>query len=116
MNNAIKILLTINLEGGTLVRQSNAELIKYERFNDLTDQKHETGFKKHYNKVNKDCIQRVKLTVDAYNNMITSVPDELNVRTFEKMSILQRVEYHLWQYCKDLGGKSFTYEVLEGDE
>lgn len=116
MNNAIKILLTINLEGGTLVRQGNPELIKFDIVNDLTDKKHNSGFKKHRNLVTKDCIQRTKLTVDAYQHMIETPPEGMNPKFFNTLCKVKRVESHLWQYCKDLKGKSFTYEILEGDE
>ena len=112
MNNNVKILLTIDLEGGTLVRQSNIELIPYNITRDLSDRKTEKGYLKHTPKIPKRCIQRIKLTQDAYDNFLTLCPHWINVRIWKKMNDNQRLEAHLWNYCKDLGGTSYSYQVL----
>ena len=99
-NNEIKILLTINLEGGVLTRQDKPELIMWslnERdLNPDKDWKDGEGLKvvkrgstKHYNFNPKECKQRIKITKDGYDYFISdetammqSVPMPKNRKKF----------------------------------
>ena len=82
MTNSVKLLLTIELEGGTLIRQSKPETINWtltERDmnrtriwkgdDGLNIVKRGTAF--HHNLVNKECLQRIKLSLTAYLYMIS---------------------------------------------
>lgn len=123
-NNEIKILLTINLEGGILVRQDKPEIIMWsltER--NLEPTKHwkdgegfniiKRGFTKHYNLESKECVQRLRLNQLTYNNFIGSdAPVGINKNYWMMLKDHQKLEINLHLLCNDLGGKSFTYEVL----
>ena len=123
-NNEIKILLTINLEGGILVRQDKPEIIMWsltER--NLNPFKHwkdgeglnivKRGSTKHYNLEPKECVQRLKLNQLTYNHFIGDEPP-VGIKKYDWMMLKdhQKLEINLHLLCNDLGGKSFTYKVL----
>lgn len=102
MDNTIKILLTISLEGGVLVRQNNIEFIKSEY-----------RLTQHVNKVPKQCVQRIKISNEAYEQFISSeCPSFYSNFMWKKLSPKQKLEVHLSTIAKDLNGLSFTYEIL----
>lgn len=123
-NNEIKILLTINLEGGILVRQDKPEIIMWsltER--NLEPTKHwkdgegfniiKRGFTKHYNLESKECVQRLKLNQLTYNYFIgDEAPVGIKKNDWMMLKDYQRLEINLHLLCNDLGGKSFAYKVL----
>ena len=124
-NNEIKILLTINLEGGILVRQDKPEIIMWsltER--NLNPTKHwkdgeglnivKRGSTKHYNLESKECVQRLKLNQLTYNHFIGDEPP-VGIKKYDWMMLKdhQKLEINLHLLCNDLGGKSFTYKVLD---
>ena len=124
-NNEIKILLTINLEGGILVRQDKPEIIMWsltER--NLNPTKHwknsegfnivKRGFTKHDNLESKECVQRLKLNQLTYNHFIGDEPP-VGIKKYDWMMLKnhQKLEINLQLLCNDLGGKSFTYKVLD---
>lgn len=127
MNNSIKILLTINLEGGALTRQSKATITRWSHTSrDLYPDKNwapgegydivEKGTSKHYDLVGKGALQRVKLTKDAYDSMISDdCPESIRKNDWMRMSHRQRLEYHLFLYSRDFGGTSFNYSILEDE-
>lgn len=123
-NNEIKILLTINLEGGILVRQDKPEIIMWsltER--NLNPTKHwkdgeglnivKRGSTKHYNLESKECVQRLKLNQLTYNHFIGD-ESPVGIKKYDWMMLKdhQKLEINLHLLCNDLGGKSFTYKVL----
>ena len=123
-NNEIKILLTINLEGGILTRQDKPEIIMWslnERdLNPYKDWKENEGLKvvksgstKHYNLTSTECVQRIKLTKDAYDYFISDeAPSFIKKFNWITLKEKQRLEIHLNVISESLGGKSFTYEIL----
>lgn len=129
MNNTIKISLTIELEGRTLVRKSEPEIIKYSIFekglllinggpkfnkkqNGLTIVK--KGECKHYPLVIKPATQHINMTGEAYKYMISKeCPYWEKSYTWTKMKPKQRLESHLKRICEHYKGKSFTYQILE---
>lgn len=124
MNNEIKILLTINLEGGTLVRKSEPEVIEYvitkKGFNSFKKGKGKgnevvkRGKFKHYPLVAKPATQYLHINKESYYYMISSeCPYWIKPNIWEKMTTIQRLEAHLKRTSEYLGGKSFTYKVLE---
>lgn len=125
MNNSIKVLLAINLEGGTLVRKSEPEVIKYTiTKRDLDPHKKwrgkdglevvRKGEYKRYPLVAKPATQRINMNVDAYNYMTSSeCPYWAKPKVWAIMSKTQRLEAHLQRVCEHMRGTSFTYEVLE---
>ena len=125
MNNTTKISLIIVLKGSTLVRKSEPEVIKYTiTKRDLDPHKKwrgKDGLKvvrkgeyKWYPLVAKPATQHINMNVDAYNYMTSSeCPYWAKPKVWAIMSKTQRLEAHLQKVCEHVGGKSFTYEVLE---
>ena len=123
-NNEIKILLTINLEGGVLTRQDKPELIMWslnERdLNPDKDWKDGEGLKvvkrgstKHYNFNSKECKQKIKITKDAYDYFISDeAPSFIKKSTWLLLKENQRLEIHLNSISENLGGKSYIYQIL----
>lgn len=125
MNNTTKISLTIVLKGSTLVRKSEPEVIKYTiTKRDLEPHKKwrgkdglevvKKGEYKWYPRIPKPATQHINMNVDAYNYMTSSeCPYWAKPKVWATMSETQRLEAHLQRVCEHVGGKSFTYEVLE---
>lgn len=125
MNNEAKISLTIQLEGSTLVRKSEPEVINYTLTQRVVkpSKKHKgkDGFNvvkkgnfKFYPLVAKPASLHVMLGVDAYNYMISQeCPHWQKPKVWSKMSLEERLKAHLQRICEHHKGKSFTYIVLE---
>ena len=124
MNYSPKISLTIELEGSTLVRKSEPEIIKYSvTKRDLEPNKKwkgKDGLKivrnarfKHYSLIAKPVNQHINISVEAYKYMTSNeCPYWAKPKVWAMMSETQRLEAHLQRICEHVGGKSFTYEVL----
>lgn len=114
-SNKIKILLTIYMEGGTLVRQEKPEFISFNITRNLSnkDKKTESGTRKHYNHIAKDVTRSIKFSVETYNMMLKEPPSKMRYEDFIKLTNTQKIEKHLWDYCHDLRGKSFTYQIID---
>ena len=124
MNYSPKISLTIELEGSTLVRKSEPEIIKYS----VTKRDFEPNKKwkskdclkvvrkgafKHYPLIAKPTNQHINISVEAYKYMTSNeCPYWAKPKVWAMMSEPQRLEAHLQRICEHVGGKSFTYEVL----
>ena len=124
MNYSPKISLTIELEGSTLVRKSEPEIIKYSvTKRDLESNKKwkgkdglevvRKGTVKHYPLIAKPAFQHINMNVEAYEYMTSDeCPSWAKPKVWATMSKTQRLEAHLQRTCEHVGGKSFTYEVL----
>ena len=125
MNNVTKISLTIELEGSTLVRKSEPEVLKYtvtERdLNPSKKWKGKDGLKivrkgkyKLFPLEAKPASIHVNMSLDAYNYMISSeCPYWAKPKVWSAMTKEQRLEAHLQRTCEHHKGKSFTYIVLK---
>ena len=124
MNYSPKISLTIELEGGTLVRKSEPEIIKYSvtkrDFEPNKKWKSKDGLKvvrkgtfKHYPLIAKPASHHINICVEAYKYMTSNeYPYWAKPKVWAMMSETQRLEAHLQKICEHVGGKSFTYEIL----
>lgn len=102
MDNSIKILLTIDLEGGILVRQDNIEFINSEK-----------GYISHVSKIPKKCAQKIKINVDSYNYFKSNeCPYFSKSFIWSKMTERQRIEEHLKVISHDLNSSTFSYKIL----
>lgn len=124
MNNQLKVLLTINgIEGATLHSKGKTKIPFVIRKKDLFAKEY-TG--KDANKIIRRGVRRVinleavpvtksiKLTVDAYNYMISAdKPEWYFKKDWGLLSSIQRLELHLQRTCEHERGKSFTYNILE---
>lgn len=124
MNYSPKISLTIELEGSTLVRKSEPEIIKCiltkRDFEPNKKWKGKDGLKivrttkfKHYPLITKPVNQHINISVEAYRYMTSNeCPCWAKPKVWAMMSETQRLEAHLQRICEHVGGKSFTYEIL----
>lgn len=101
----IKVLLTIKLEGGTLIRES--------------EKIHQGGKKNqnrftHRNLISKPCYIRCKLSEECYKHMMSNLcPTWGRKYNWGRITPKQRLELHLNRICEDYNGIEFTYELLE---
>ena len=120
MNYSPKISLTIELEGSTLVRKSEPEIIKCiltkRDFEPNKKWKGKDGLKivrnarfKHYSLIAKPASQHINISVEAYRYMTSNeCPYWAKPKVWAIMSETQRLEAHLQKTCEHVGGKSFT--------
>ena len=125
MNYSPKISLTIELEGSTLVRKSEPEIIKCiltkRDFEPNKKWKGKDGLKivrnarfKHYSLIAKPASQHINMNVEAYEYMTSGeCPSWVKPKIWAAMTTTQRLEAHLQRTCEHVGGKSFTYKILE---
>ena len=125
MNNTIKISLTIELEGSTLVRRSEPEIIKFSvTKRDLEPNKKwkdkdglkvvRRGIIKNYPLIAKPAKQHINMGIEAYKFMTSNeCPSWVKPKIWSSMNEIQRLEAHLQRTCEHVGGKSFTYKILE---
>lgn len=125
MSNVTKISLTINLEGGTLVRKSEPEVIKYTvTAKDIEPSKKwrgkdglkvvSKGTHKHYSLVAKPASQHINMTEEAYKYMISSeCPYWSKPKVWNNLSEKERLEAHLQRIAEHLGGTVISYKVFE---
>lgn len=111
MNNNIKISLSIQLQGSTLVRQESVEFIN--RINRKTGKTYKKKVKT-YTLIPKPAFLNKNLTMDAYEYFISmeSCP-QFKKKEWKKMAEKERLEYHLASLCKFYHGNNFTYHVFE---
>lgn len=125
MNNTTKISLTIELERSTLVRKSEPEIIKYSvTKRDLEPNKKwrgkdglevvSKGRCKHYSLEAKPASQHINISEDSYKYMISSeCPYWSKPKIWKNLNEKERLEAHLQRTVESLGGKSYTYVILE---
>ena len=111
MNNNVKISLSINLQGSTLVRQEE-EVVKT-----LTNKKTGKTFKKKVKVVTfvpKPAVLVTKMTQEAYDYFISmdSCP-QFKKKEWRKMKNSEKIEYHMAELCKYHKGTSYTYHIYE---
>jgi len=106
-----KIVLTIYLEGRTLVRQS-----RYEEYhiNKKIRGKNKTLKTKHYPKATSLVSQKITMTIEAWKEFTAedNCPRWEKPYEWKKMPKKKRAESHFKQICSSLQGKYFTYEIL----
>ncbi|QOR59190.1 hypothetical protein KNV38_gp070 [uncultured phage cr111_1] len=127
-----KVLLSIALQGGTLVRES--KITKIEWALTLGDVKGGSKKKlpeeiaakvvrrgrfKHHNLVAKPAIKSISLGREAYAWMTSADSFEswmfglkLKKKDWKNLSAEQRLKIHLQRLCEHYGGKSFTYQIM----
>lgn len=117
MNNAIKISLTIQLEGSTLIRKSEPEVFTLQKkFQKNGKEVVKYIRRKHYPLVAKPASQHINLTEDAYNYMCDGdCPSFIKPSIWISMDSKQRLEAHLQRICEQMRGKSYSYKILDMD-
>lgn len=103
-----KIVLTIYLEGRTLVRQSEPE--KYV----FTKKNGRKKVVKHYTKTVIPASQKITMPIEAWKEFTAedSCPRWEKSYDWKRMTKKKRAESHFKQICDSLQGKYFTYEIL----
>lgn len=119
-----KILLTIELEGGTLIKGESEErsytLLKKDLFASLKHTKQgnkvaEKGVYKHTPVYSKPAYQKIKMSYEAYKYMCSPECPKWfkNVKMWRKLTEETRLEHHLSRTCEHFGGKSYTYVIFD---
>lgn len=111
MTNEVKISLSIKLQGSTLVHQEETEV------KTVTNKKTGKTFKKRFKVINlvpKSATLVKQMPKEAYDYFISmeSCP-QFKKKEWKKMSITERIEYHMEALCKHHKGVSYTYHVFE---
>lgn len=133
MNTEPKILLTINLEGGVLIK-GEKEVRKYyltkkdlfpnQKFKGDAGNKIIRSGKYTYTPlVPSVAKQKITLCKEAYEYMTSpsDIPEwyspykpfKERARLWRKLSEEERLNLHLSRTCLHFGGKSFTYQIVE---
>lgn len=125
MNTVTKILLTINLEGGTLHRQSEPEFIEYKltkkalhpNFKYKGNEGHQVikqGSIEHHPLIAQPASLHINMTLEAYKYFISKeCPEWSTPKIWRKMKEKEKLEAHLQRTCDHFRGKSYSYELLE---
>lgn len=119
-----KVLLTIQLEGGTLVRKgksiSNYEIHQKDllgKDNKKTNPNKliRKGTVIHTNLEAKPAIQHLNISETAYNFMVSGECPSFMRNSFlwGKLTVKQRLEKHLETIMHDLHGMSYSYEFVD---
>lgn len=125
-----KILLSIQIQGGTLVRESEPTKINWAITSKDLGVKLPKGAKNkvvqsgsfdHYNLVSKPAVLSVSIGRMAYDYIVNGNSFEpwimretkLSRDKYSRLSGEAKLEIHLNQICKEHGGKSFTYSIIE---
>lgn len=127
-----KVLLSIELQGGTLIRESEPVKINYRiTKGDLKSKKNlpkterdkvvKGGQLPHYNLSAKPATLSISLNQDAYNFMTSdeawdySIVHEFNIsrKQWRLLPAEKRLEAHLKRMVKFHKGKGFTYSILD---
>lgn len=113
MNNSIKVLLTINLDGRLGKPQDKMEFIPYNYNTDFDGNPipEVTGIMKHVGKVTNPCTKNVKINQEAYDLFISNeVPYFSKERYWITMNKIERLKAHFARIAED---KLFNFEILD---
>lgn len=124
MNNNIKLLVSVQgIEGGIQklsgTTKEQYRITKRELYEGYEGKdKNKVVLQGHYMKNAYETVpvtQEIKMTQDAYDYMTSSERPYWLPRKYNWVSLTkrQRLEMHLQRTCESLGGKSFTYHVLD---
>jgi len=125
MNTEPKILLTIYMEGGALLR-GETEVRKYaltkkdlfpnQKFkNKDGDKVIKRGKYKFIPTIASTATRKITMCKDAYDYFISSACPEWfkNTKEWKKMSEEQRLMIHLTRTSLHFGGTGFTYQIID---
>lgn len=120
-----KVLLTINLEGGTLIK-GKKEIRKYnltkkdlfprQKFSDNEGNKVLESGKYEYIPTKPETIKKkIVLCKEAYEYMTSSAMPEFfhDQKKWRKMSEKDRLEIHLARICEHNKGIDFSYQIID---
>lgn len=128
-----KVLLRIELQGGTLIRESKITKIEWALTlgdvkggskklpKEIAERVVRRGRSRHHNLVPKLAIKSICLGKEAYEFMSSPESYEmwmltklhLKKKDFSKLSPEQRLKISLTRLVEHYGGKSFTYQILD---
>lgn len=114
MDNNIKVLLTIELQGSKMVKGEEISYKSIVKSKYGKDKPKEIKFK-HRDIICKPATQHISINTDAYNYMRSKaeVPYWENKGRWVKISNKERLESHLQRMCEHFNGISYTYQVLD---
>lgn len=124
MENNIKISLTIELEGSTLIKGEPEVKHNTITLKDLYPERKFKGTEgkkvirrvtyKTYSLIAKPAFQKINMTKEAYDYMVSAeCPSFADPKVWGRMSRDERLKAHFQRTCEHLGGKSFSYKILD---
>ena len=125
MNYEPKLLLTINVEGGTLVKGkpetkkwylTKKDLFPNQKFKNNDGNKIiRTGTYKSIPLIAKESVLKTRVCKEAYDYMTSSMCPSWfkNPNKWKKLSAQERLEINLVRTCEHFGGKSYTYTLID---
>lgn len=125
MNFEPKLLLTIVVEGGTLIKGKSEikkfSLTKKDLFPNQKFKGNEgnkiikTGTYKSIPFIAKEAVLKTRICKEAYDAMISSICPIWfkNPNKWRKLSATERLEINLARTCEHFGGKSFSYTLID---
>ena len=128
----IKVVLEVTLPGGEMIPKSELKGASKNKLRELTNHtslvitysrgenkksKKPTVVSETLHVFTRNCIpahQTINLSLEAYQYMtsLDSCPITVRPSYWKGLSQKQRLEHHLKDYCQDLGGISYTYQIL----
>lgn len=122
-----KILLRIELQGGTLIRESRATEIKWALTlgevkkvpKKIAGKVVKGGRFMHYNLVLKPAYKVVCVGQAAYMYMVSGdsyepwIAEKIKKKEYMRLSGEEKLNLHLGRLTKHYGGKSFSFQILE---
>ena len=120
-----KILLTISMEGGTLIKGkreirkwylTKKELFPKQKFSQNEGSRVLKSGKYEYIPTKPEIIKKkIILCKEAYDYMTSSaMPDFYHdQKRWRKMSAIERLEIHLARICEHNNGIEFTYQIIK---
>lgn len=110
--NTIKVTIHIELPGRTLDNSGKNEVIRSVRLQDKKTQKY--YYKNAFLRGTIPASQEVKWTQAQYLYMISNqaCPDGFPQNLWKKASKQERINIQAEYFCKSVGSKSFTVEIL----
>ena len=125
MNFEPKLLLTIVVEGGTLIKGepeikrfslTKKDLFPNQKFKGNEGNKViKSGTYKSTPLIAKDAVLKTRVCKEAYDSMVSSLCPSWfkNPNKWRKLSATERLEINLARTCEQFGGKSFSYTLID---
>jgi hypothetical protein len=125
MNFEPKLLLTIVMEGGALVKGepeikrfslTKKDLFPNQKFKGNEGNKViKSGTYKSTPLIAKDAVLKTRVCKEAYDSMVSSLCPAWfkNPNEWRKLSATERLEINLARTCEHFGGKSFSYTLID---
>lgn len=118
----VKVVLTLTVPGAVMVTQELAKVAPQDNTEvhlvDVQEKDKNGNYKKKETLVvrtrkTKDIVQKIRMDREAYEYMLSTPVDPKMAARWKSTRNNDRLKCHFEQIAKDLGAKSYDFEVLE---